>query len=69
MSETIQNSEMRSRLFAALDLMDFGIRMMRQNIVRQLPGASPELIEAEYRRWMFEQPADFQIGVPSNLTK
>ena len=54
------------RLLEALDLMEFGIELMRQNIVRALPGASKELIDSELNRWLMEQPAQFIPGKPSS---
>ncbi len=58
----IESKEMQTRMLAALELMDFGINLMRQNIARQLPKASKEFIDAEFRRWMMDQPRDFVPG-------
>lgn len=41
-----------ARLLAALDLMELGISIMRQNIVRKNPGAPAEKINAELQAWL-----------------
>ena len=55
-------SKKAANLLAAIELMEFGIQLMRQNIARRLAGAPPERIEAELRRWLMEQPAQFAVG-------
>lgn len=61
--KTLQEQErMKSSLLAAVDLMEMGIALMRQNIARNLKGATPEIVDAELRRWLIEQPADFIPG-------
>jgi hypothetical protein len=47
------------RLLATLDLMEFGIAVMRQTIVRRFPDASNEEIVAELNRWLLDQPHCF----------
>ncbi len=60
MNSSLPNAEARvARLTAAMELMAFGIELMHHNIKRQLPHASPEYVEAELSRWLFEQPAVF----------
>ena len=59
-----RSEKMRESLLSAIDLMEFGIRLMRQNISRALPDASKEQVDIELRRWLFEQPADFQPQIP-----
>lgn len=54
-------AEMGERLLAALDLMEFSIELMRQNIARELPDAPPEKIEEELARWLIEQPSPFIV--------
>jgi len=49
------------RLLAAVELMDFGVALMRQNITRKMPGAPPEKISQELRRWLIEQPEHFEV--------
>lgn len=53
---------MKASLLAGLELMEFSILLMRQNIVRRLANASPARIEAELRRWLLEQPERFLVG-------
>ena len=50
---------MVDRLLATVDLMEFGVDLMRQNIARKLPGATPQKIESELQRWLMDQPARF----------
>jgi hypothetical protein len=57
------SSTLTTRLLEALELMEFGVALMRQNIRRQLPLASECKVEAELRRWLIDQPAQFR---PSN---
>ncbi|MEX0873903.1 MAG: hypothetical protein WD646_04210 [Actinomycetota bacterium] len=42
----------------ALDLHDTGVRIMRQNLVRQHPGSSDEEIDQLLAVWMRSRPAD-----------
>ncbi len=55
------NTKMVDRLRAAIEMMEFSILLMRQNISRQLPGAAPEQIDAELRRWLIDQPSPFVV--------
>ena len=48
-----------ANLLAAVDLMEFAIMLMRQNIVRHLPEAGGAIIEGELKRWLIEQPRYF----------
>lgn len=57
---------MRTRLLQALDLMELGIELMRQNIARQLEGESAEHIQKELNRWLFQQPPHFIARRPSS---
>ena len=41
-----------SRLLAALDLMELGIELMRQNIARRNPEASEQEVNVELQRWI-----------------
>ncbi len=50
-----------ANFLAAIDLMDFSIALMRQNIARRLPGALDEEIDRELRRWLIEQPDCFRL--------
>lgn len=59
-------SKNRAALIAAVDLMEFGIRLMRQNISRALPGATPNHVDAELRRWLFDQPEFFRPEMPAS---
>lgn len=52
---------MAVRLLAALELMDFSIALMRQNIARKLPGVTPEKVTSELRRWLIDQPRHFVV--------
>ena len=65
-AEVDREKAMRDSLIATLDLMEFGIRLMRQNIARKLSGAEPSHIDAELSRWLFEQPVDFIPQMPSS---
>ena len=40
------------RLLCALDLMEFGIEMMRQNIARRNPRFSVDAVNAELQKWI-----------------
>lgn len=42
--------------YATIDLMEFGIALMRQNISRSLPGATQETLDRELQCWLSEQP-------------
>ena len=43
-------------LRAALDLFETGVEVMRQNLRRANPQASPAEIDAELRRWLQTRP-------------
>lgn len=58
------SQELLDRLHATLDMMEFGIELMRQNIRRALPNASSSEIERELKRWLIEQPKVFIPGQP-----
>ena len=53
------NSAFRERLLQTLDLMEFGIALMRQNIIRARPCATSDEVEKELDRWLFDQPEVF----------
>lgn len=53
------NQKRIDNLFATIELMEFGIMLMRQNIRRQLPSASEATINRELQRWLIEQPSNF----------
>ena len=53
------NQQRVSNLLGALDLMDFSIELMRQNISRALPDAPSSVIERELQRWLIDQPEVF----------
>jgi hypothetical protein len=40
------------RLRVALEMHDFGVEVMRQNLRRRLPEASEERIRSELTRWL-----------------
>jgi hypothetical protein len=46
------------RFRAALELADAGIRLMRQNLERRNPSASPEEIDGLLREWLARRPPD-----------
>lgn len=54
------NAEQRQlaarRLRATLDLYDFGVSMMRQNLRRRHPQADDRQIETLLTRWLHERP-------------
>jgi hypothetical protein len=64
----LDNKLIAERLLVALDLMEFGIDIIRQNIKRKLKGESNEQINAELNRWLFEQPNNF-VPKSSNTEK
>jgi len=64
--DSAQLKEMKANLLVAVELMDVGIQLMRQNIVRQIPGASNEHIDSELKRWLMEQPVNFIPRMPAN---
>lgn len=45
-----------ARLRVALDLADVGVRLMRQNLVRANPDASPGEIDRLLREWINRRP-------------
>jgi hypothetical protein len=57
-------SSLSTRLVAALELMEFGILLMRQNIKRSLPSAPETHVDAELRRWLIDQPPRFKANPP-----
>lgn len=46
-------------LISTIDLMEFSIQLMRQNLKRRYPGEGSSYIEEELRRWLHEQPRFF----------
>lgn len=54
------NCKRLANLLATIDLMEFGIMLMRQNIKRRLPNADNAIIERELQRWLIEQPSNFE---------
>lgn len=44
------------RLRMTLQLHEEGVRLMRQNLRRRDPGASPEEIDRRLREWLSERP-------------
>lgn len=46
------------RFRATLDLIEVGIGLMRQNLVRKHPGADDATIERRLREWLWRQPAE-----------
>jgi len=61
-----ESSMLIAWLLDAIDLMESGIQLMRQNVVRRWPNASPGQVDAELERWLFEQPVDFDGGEAIN---
>jgi hypothetical protein len=58
------------RLRIALDLHDFGVKMMRQNLRRRYPEASDEEIEKKLLEWLRERPGAEHgdgVGKPREL--
>ena len=55
MSADEKTGIMIRRLLEALDLMEFGVALMRQNLVRRYPGATPSEIAAKLDRWLIWQ--------------
>jgi Rv0078B-related antitoxin len=52
------------RLSIALDLHDFGVKMMRQNLRRRYPDATNEEIEKKLLEWLHTRPgAEYGDGV------
>jgi Rv0078B-related antitoxin len=46
------------RLLVALELQEFGIALMRQNIVRRNPEATEQQIDDLLSEWMTSRPPD-----------
>jgi|LakMenEpi03Aug12_release.lakeMendotaPanAssembly.Ray.scaffolds.fasta_scaffold3892494_1 hypothetical protein len=44
----------KSRLLAALDLMELGFALKRQNLKREMPRASEKEIDARLQSWILE---------------
>jgi len=61
------DKQLISNLLEAVDLMEFGIALMRQNIARRLPNASSAHVDDELERWLIEQPTTFLPQAPSQL--
>lgn len=65
--ERMEQTDTRaSKLLDCLDLMEAGIEIIRQTIIRRNPDAPHEFVESELHRWLFEQP---DIFIPRNLPK
>jgi len=47
-------NSLQTRLLAAIDMVDFGIQLMRHNLTRQNPHASLEEIEGMLQAWLNE---------------
>lgn len=45
-----------SKLRLVLDMQQFGIKMMRQNLIRRHPDESPEQIDARLSAWLAKSP-------------
>ena len=54
----------QERFRIALDLFDFGERMLRQRLIRERPGASPSEIDAGVRVWLARRPGAEQGDGP-----
>jgi|GEM_PF-6744366 len=54
---TLSQAILRERLLAAIDMMEFGLELMRQNIKRNHPDASEQERSTMLERWQFEAPA------------
>jgi len=48
------NNMLQKRLLAAIDMVDFGIELMRHNLTRQNPHASSEELERMLQDWLNE---------------
>lgn len=49
-----------ARLRQALEMHEFGLEMMRQNLRRRFPEESPEQIEARFLAWLEERPDELE---------
>lgn len=54
-----------AKLLATVDLMDFGIGLMRQNIRRRMPRATADEVNAVMYRWLYLQQDD-SVTPPGN---
>jgi Rv0078B-related antitoxin len=52
------NNELVQKLQLTLELHDAGVDMMRQNLRRRYPEATPEDIEAKLGAWLRDRPMD-----------
>lgn len=55
------------RFRLALDMAEAGIRLYRQRMWREHPGADAEEIEAEVQGWLMRRQGDYPRPVPSRL--
>jgi hypothetical protein len=51
------SNPLAQRLLCALDLMELGIELMRQSIIRRRPDASIESVNLELQAWIKGAPA------------
>ena len=61
----VDNEQLKANLLASIDLMEFGVSLMRQNIARRLPNARPEQVDRELARWLIDQPKYFIPTIPA----
>ncbi len=52
---------LKEKLLIAIDFMDFGIELQRQNIKRRNPNATDEEISKKLQGWRFEAPPGITI--------
>lgn len=50
---------------SALDMHEFGVRLYRQRMRREHPGASRGDIDSLVRDWLTSPPADTRLRLPS----
>ena len=58
-SSTPKNDIYAQRFLDAVDLIELGIALMRQNIARKLPDASEQHVDFELQRWLMCRESDF----------
>lgn len=61
------SDERVERLWAALDMADTGVALMRQNLRRAHPSAAPEQIDALLDEWIGDRPGAQQGDCPGSL--
>ena len=60
---------MRDRLLSAVDMMEFGIALMRQNLTRRFSEAGEAETELRLQKWLFEPDRGVQLVNDTNNSR